>query len=433
MLTGTLPTGETGINDCLVNAPVGPSEADIAALYTDACGGAITVVKTGTPTGTNCAWTVTYNYTVRDACNNFVDPSINITYSGGDTTPPLLTGTLPIGQIGINDCLANAPVGPTETEIAAQYTDACGGDITVVKSRTRTGTNCAWTVTYNYTIRDACNNFVDPSINITYTGGDTTAPTLEITSPPRTVSECVDDINAVWNAWLLETPTFTATDNCSQGPFTLDEVLPQPAGPPAVNAPQVCRMFTVRDACDNVSQPQPWCFKVVPGDQTPLYPCLSYFFQTKNYKCKTPEQYLKGLCCLKQWFQELKISVEGLSKKCRAGNDHVESVQIIQSLCCALDLIEDLIAKMEYDRERFDENAIGSTVPTSAVCKSFECLFIYLIETYHIATLNLDGDEITDATSGVALAGDDAQYVCNIGVKLSPDCCSSSYLGLKMI
>ena len=74
----------------------GPTIADIAALYTDNCGGTITVVKTGTPTGDDCSWTVTYHYTVKDKCGNYAT-AVDITYSGGDKTAPALTGIVPSG------------------------------------------------------------------------------------------------------------------------------------------------------------------------------------------------------------------------------------------------------------------------------------------------------------------------------------------------
>ena len=145
---------------CYTDIPAGPTESDIAALYTDACGGAITVVKSGAPTGDDCTWSVTYTYTVRDKCDNYVATVPSVTYSGGDRTAPVLTGVFPTGQTDMDLCYTAIPAGPTESDIAALYTDACGGAITVVKSGAPTGDDCTWSVTYTYTVRDKCDNYV---------------------------------------------------------------------------------------------------------------------------------------------------------------------------------------------------------------------------------------------------------------------------------
>src|SRR5690242_21519119 len=98
------------MNAC--SAPAGPTEATIAAQYTDNCGGAITVVKTiGSQIVNTCGWSVTYHYTIADQCGNFAAP-VDITYNGSDQTAPTLTGTIPSGGTGMNLC--SAPAGPTE-------------------------------------------------------------------------------------------------------------------------------------------------------------------------------------------------------------------------------------------------------------------------------------------------------------------------------
>ncbi|WP_242157740.1 hypothetical protein [Aestuariivivens sediminis] len=190
-LTGSIPSGQTGIDDCISNAPAGPTESDIANQYTDGCGGSITVVKTGSPTGDDCSWSVTYNYTIADKCGNYAT-AVDITYSGGDDTAPSLTGSIPSGQTGIDDCIANAPAGPTESDIANQYTDGCGGSITVVKTGSPTGDDCSWSVTYNYTIADKCGNYAT-AVDITYSGGDDTAPSLtgSIPSGQTGIDDCI--------------------------------------------------------------------------------------------------------------------------------------------------------------------------------------------------------------------------------------------------
>ncbi|MDX9772366.1 MAG: hypothetical protein RBT02_02975, partial [Bacteroidales bacterium] len=128
-LTGVFPTGQADMDLCYSSIPVGPSIATIAALYSDNCGGTITVTKSGTPTGNDCSWSVTYTYTVRDWRGNYVSSVPSITYSGGDQTAPVLTGVFPTGQTGMDLCYGDIPAGPTEADIAALYTDACGGAI----------------------------------------------------------------------------------------------------------------------------------------------------------------------------------------------------------------------------------------------------------------------------------------------------------------
>ena len=182
-LTGTFPTGQANMDLCYNAIPAGPTVADIASLYTDNCGGAITVTKSGTPTGDDCGWSVTYTYTVRDKCDNYVATVPSVTYTGGDKTAPSLTGTFPTGQANMDLCYNAIPAGPTVADIASLYTDNCGGAITVTKSGTPTGDDCGWSVTYTYTVRDKCDNYVATVPSVTYRGGDKTAPSLTGTFP----------------------------------------------------------------------------------------------------------------------------------------------------------------------------------------------------------------------------------------------------------
>ena len=182
---------------------MGPTEAEIEALYTDNCGN-INATKTGGPTGTDCSWTVTYNYTIEDDCGNFAD-EVNITYSGGDTEAPTLVGTIPSGGTDLNLCFSDIPAGPTETEIAALFTDNCG-NVNVVKTGEPEGTDCSWTVTYHYEIDDDCDNYATP-IDITYSGGDTEDP--EIINLPVVADLCNDAFpSELFADW---------TDNCAAG------------------------------------------------------------------------------------------------------------------------------------------------------------------------------------------------------------------------
>ncbi|WP_188443430.1 HYR-like domain-containing protein, partial [Planktosalinus lacus] len=106
ILTGTVPVGATDMDLCFADIPAGPSEAEIAALYTDNCG-IVNVTKTGTPTGDDCSWSVTYNYVIFNQCGLYSD-DINITYSGSDQVDPALIADAPVGTQNANVCYDDA-------------------------------------------------------------------------------------------------------------------------------------------------------------------------------------------------------------------------------------------------------------------------------------------------------------------------------------
>ena len=244
-LTGVLPTGATGINVCYANIPAGPTESDIAVLYKDNCG-AVNVVKSGTPTGNNCSWTVTYHYVIMDDCSNTATP-FDITYSGGDTEAPHLTGNIPAGVTNLNLCYANIPAGPSESDIAALYTDNCSS-ANVTKSGSPTGNNCNWTVTYHYIIKDDCGNTATP-VDITYSGGDTEAPHLISTIPTggTNLNVCYANIPAGPTAAAIAA---LYADNCSSANVTK-------SGSPTGNncSWTVTYHYVIKDDCGNAATP----------------------------------------------------------------------------------------------------------------------------------------------------------------------------------
>ncbi len=261
-LTGTWPSNVSGVNSCEANAPAGPSNAAIAALYTDACGGAITVTHTTTPSGTDCSWSILYVYTIKDKCNNTVNPAPTFTVSGGDQTAPALTGTWPSNITGVNNCEANAPAGPTDAAIAALYTDACGGTITVTHTSTPSGTDCSWSILYTYTIKDKCNNTVNPAPTFTVSGGDHTAPALTGSWPANVtgVNNCMANAPAG--------PTNAAiaalyTDACG-GTITVNHTT-TPSGTDC--SWSVLYVYTIMDKCGNTVTPAP-TFTVSGADLT---------------------------------------------------------------------------------------------------------------------------------------------------------------------
>ncbi|WP_431137448.1 hypothetical protein, partial [Psychroserpens mesophilus] len=238
-----VPTGASGLNLCLAQAPSGPKVSTIAGLYSDNCGEVI-VNKFGSPQGTDCEWTANYKYTIMDTCGNMI-ADLDINYSGGDTQAPQLNkgAEVPTGANGLNLCFDNKPLGPTEAEIAALFSDNCG-TVTVTKSLgTEKGNDdCKWLSSFEYTIQDDCGNFADP-IYIEYMGGDSENPVLSGV-PADTEVSCID---------LLPTPAnVTATDNCTDNIQVVYTENDDNLGL-ACEGGEVIRTWTATDLCGNTT------------------------------------------------------------------------------------------------------------------------------------------------------------------------------------
>src|SRR5207237_364671 len=124
------------LHDALTISPFDPAHA--VDGYTDNCLGTVTATLTGTNvTGTDCNWTVTYTYTVKDVCGN---PLPGQTYSntGSDQTAPTLTGTPYAGTTGTDACKsAAATAAPFDAAHAVDgYTDNCLGAVTATLTAT---------------------------------------------------------------------------------------------------------------------------------------------------------------------------------------------------------------------------------------------------------------------------------------------------------
>ncbi len=208
VLDGTIPSGETNLNLCFEDIPEGPTEGEIEALFSDTCGTVI-VEKSGEPSGDDCSWSVTYSYTVRDACDNYYLGDVKVEYSGGDTeAPKLLKGSLiPTGDLNSELCFAEKNQGPTEAEIAALYGDNCG-NVNVVKSTYSKGSDCKWMAIYTYVVSDDCGNELAP-FEIRYQGRDLINPEL-FNVPADITVDCIDEVPSIPKK--NEGPT--ATDNC---------------------------------------------------------------------------------------------------------------------------------------------------------------------------------------------------------------------------
>ena len=211
-LTGTWPNNITGQNNCMDNANTSVlyNNAQVKALFSDCS--AITVDSVDVVTSTDCQWTVTRTYTVKDACGNiyYTDgeqtlPTMSV--SGSDQTAPALRADAewPDDIENQDNCKANASVDDlaSDEEIAALFIDNCGGTVSVSHvDANAIGNDCEWTIVRTYTIKDACNN-------IYYTNADLTLPTQSVSGSDQS------------------DPTFTKPDDitiCCSGNLALDTV-----------------------------------------------------------------------------------------------------------------------------------------------------------------------------------------------------------------
>ena len=177
----TLPAGESNMSLCFVNIPAGPTVEEIAALYEDNCGGEVIVSKSGTPTGDDCGWNVTYTYVIKDTCNNEAIDTVSYSGKAADFVMPA-NGTKTVQCI--DD--ATAPTFPV-------IKDACG---TVLEPKTSSMVDspspliCEGTRTYTYTYEDCAGHTHDWTY--TYTIEHTTAP-AEVGGPVATSStvQCI--------------------------------------------------------------------------------------------------------------------------------------------------------------------------------------------------------------------------------------------------
>ncbi|MFZ1424399.1 MAG: HYR domain-containing protein, partial [Saprospiraceae bacterium] len=255
-LTGTAYAGTTGTNACMASAQTAApfNAANAIQGYTDNCLAPVTAALTNTSvTGTDCAWTVSYTFTIFDECNN---PLIGQTYSntGSDQTAPSLTGTAYAGTTGTNACKANAETAaPFSAANAIQgYTDNCLGAVTATLTNSVvTGTDCNWTVTYTFSVKDICNNIL-ANQSYSNTGKDLTPPTIvcAVGSPftrTTTLGYCGYIVSGTeFNA--------TATDNCGGSVtlinnFNLTNTLANDTLPTGTTA----IVWTATDACGNTA------------------------------------------------------------------------------------------------------------------------------------------------------------------------------------
>ena len=169
-------------------------------------------------------------FTASDACGN--TSTTQATFRIVDTTPPVLTGTLPANQTNLGCSPTQTYVGPTEAEIASQYTDACGS-VTVTKSGGELViSGCNWSQTFRYVVSDACGNSL-PAINIVFSGTDNIAPTF---TKPADITIEKDPNNCTYNVATNITGTASnIQDNCSTATASYTDVITSSTGDPCNN------------------------------------------------------------------------------------------------------------------------------------------------------------------------------------------------------
>ncbi len=248
--TGTAPAGLSDINACYVNANTLPSgvptfnSAGVALNYSDNCGGAVTAELTGTSiVGTNCSWTVTYTYKVKDACNNELTGQ-TIIYTGGDKTTPAITCPANITTSGIQSCSGSVAIP------ALVYSDNCGNtNLTLEWQMTgatvASGTGQIGTYTFaegvttiKYKVTDFCNNITECSFTVS-----------------RTVLLPNVSITGLAAAYCKNATAVTLTGSPSGGTFTIDGTPASQFNPAAFNSGEhtVIYDYTDENGCRNTA------------------------------------------------------------------------------------------------------------------------------------------------------------------------------------
>jgi hypothetical protein len=168
-LTGTLPGG-MDLNLCFSDVPM-PTEASIAALYSDDCGGVTAALLSSNVTGDDCSWSATYTYGIKDDCYNAAADAV-VTYTGGDTQGPTCPATP--ASFGMMTCMNSIPCPSVALAwMQANISDNCTSQSSITLSQTGdtglpTCSNGIFSRTYTYLATDACGN--TSSCSVTYSG-----------------------------------------------------------------------------------------------------------------------------------------------------------------------------------------------------------------------------------------------------------------------
>ena len=188
------------------------------------------------PVGNPAAVTETGTYYIVGTAGTGCSDTASVLIEFKDTEPPVLTGTLPQPQTGINSC---GPVsGPPAEAVYSQFTDNCSQVLRATKDSSTVFTGCNWTTTFTYIVFDEYGNRTAP-VTVIYSGSDQSAPS--ITAPMDAVYSCGELVPAML--------PLQATDNCDVTPkVTMSEVKTVDNGP---NDYVLVRSWTATDLCGN--------------------------------------------------------------------------------------------------------------------------------------------------------------------------------------
>jgi hypothetical protein len=256
-LVGTIPGGPVG-NVCIANAPVAPTVAAIAALFTDNCGPIVATQISSSVTGTDCNWIATYQYNVDNSHGqNYLGNPVVVVYTGGDTEAPSLIDplvtTATLNQSNINQCYATAQLfnpATLEAAVKALYEDNCAvtATITAVWVNTVdpvTNDDCGWTLEYVFDITDACFNTTTASVF--YSGSNQNDPVWAVALPVDETLNCNDDLTPA---------TLTANSFCGGAAnVALNTVSTKGTNPAACDfySYTLTHTWTATDVCNKVT------------------------------------------------------------------------------------------------------------------------------------------------------------------------------------
>ena len=173
------PANITGQNNCYADRDISGlySNDQVKALFTDNCSGTITVTHTDAQTATSdCGWTVTRTYTIKDACGNIyyksgtTKPTMSV--SGKDQTKPTI-GTLAqeaLAPVAKGDCKYAIP--DLSSAAVTASSDGCGGTITFVSQSPTAGSQytqdaTAQNIPVTVKVKDKCGNEQTKDVTVT--------------------------------------------------------------------------------------------------------------------------------------------------------------------------------------------------------------------------------------------------------------------------
>ena len=213
VLIGTWPSDIEDVNACYSTSLVNmlKTNADIKALYRDACSEITVTSTTNYELTSDCNWKIVRTYTIKDACNNTVTKTMSV--SGANTTPPTITATNTTIECGAGYTAALTAWTNTFTAV-----DACGTSIAATSITSDASTAVSNTCgIYNVvvTATDACANTA--AITVTCEVKDTQKPVITTTTLADRTIELGTSCGAYDSTATSAELATIVTDNCTSG------------------------------------------------------------------------------------------------------------------------------------------------------------------------------------------------------------------------